>query len=165
MPTIRESDLPGIGRKFQMDARSGDKIVVIVQDDGQRAIYHFHYEDPDEPISMVTLDDAEARQLAAIIGGLAYQPKYLENLDIDVNDLMIKWYKVEPSSPVVGKLIGELEVRKTTGASIIAIINEDKTKRINPGPEEMLKAGQTLVVAGERRQVKVFERFLAGESR
>ncbi|OTA41358.1 MAG: hypothetical protein A6D92_07415 [Symbiobacterium thermophilum] len=99
MPGIRETDLPGIGRKFLIETRSGDKMVVVVHDDGRRAIYHFDQEDPDEPVSMVTLDDTEARQVAAIVGGLAYQPKVLEEMDMDVNDLMIKWYRLGPHSP------------------------------------------------------------------
>jgi len=164
MPGIRETDLPGIGRKFVIETRSGDKMVVVVHDDGRRAIYHFDQEDPDEPVSMVTLEDAEARQVASIVGGLAYQPKSLADVDLDVNDLMIKWYKLSPNSPGVGKRIGEMQVRQTTGAMIIAILGEDRSsKRINPGPEEVLSAGQTLVVVGERHQVKALERLIVGE--
>lgn len=165
MPGIRETDLPGIGRKFLIETRSGDKMVVVVHDDGRRALYHFDPEDPDEPVSVVTLEDGEARQLAAIVGGLAYQPKILEDVHMDINDLMIKWYKLDPHSPGAGKRIGDLRVRQATGATIIAIVGQDRSKKINPGPDEVLRAGQTIVVVGERGQVKALERRIVGEGR
>lgn len=164
MPTIKETDLPGIGRKFQVDARSGDRIVVVVHDDGKRELYHFHNDDPDESISMVTLDDAEARLVAGIIGGMAYRPRALETVEVALGDLLIDWLRVEPGSPCVGKTIGDLRVRQRTGASIMAIIHKDHTKKINPGPDQVLQAESTLVVAGERSHVKACKDLLASGS-
>ena len=74
---------------------------------------------------------------------------------------MIEWYKIEPGSAIIGQTIGQLQVRQTTGATIMAIIEKDGRKHINPGPDQTLIEDVTLVIAGERQQVRAFKRLIA----
>lgn len=159
MSTIRESDLPGIGKKFQIETRAGNKIVVVIHDDGRREIYHFSEEDPDEMISQFTLDDDEARQIAAIIGGMQYKPKALETMEVSLEDLVIEWCKLEPHFQCLNKSIAELQVRQRTGATILALVEKHNTK-INPGPDDRLLANMTVIMAGERKQIRMLKELL-----
>lgn len=156
----RETDLPGIGKKFVFQTRSGDKLVIIVHDDGRRELYHFHYDDPDDSISMVTLDDEEARTLSAVVGGVTYKPKALESIEVALDDLVIEWYKMEPGNQCIGRTIGQLDIRARAGVSIIAVIEKNHTKHINPGADIVLSAECMIVAAGEREQHRRFREIL-----
>lgn len=159
MSIIRESDLPGIGKKFLIQARSGDKLVVVIHDDGRRELYHFEDDNPEETISQITLEDDEARQIAGIIGGMTYKPKALETIEVTLEDLIIEWARIEPHYKCVDKSIAELGVRQRTGANVLAIVKRNEQK-INPGPDDILTAGSTLVLAGERKQIKQLKELL-----
>ncbi|GIO85715.1 potassium transporter [Paenibacillus faecis] len=147
---LKETELPGIGKKFVVQTRSGEKLTIIIHDDGRREMFHFDEENPDDSISMVTLDDDEARYVSAIIGGVTYQPTALENIEVALGDLIIEWYRLEPNYKAIGKTIGELRIRQRSGATIIAVIEKNQKKHVNPGPDLMLTADALVVVIGER---------------
>jgi TrkA domain protein len=160
MSTIREAALPGVGRKFQIETANGDRLVIVIHDDGTRELYHFSRNNPDRVASVVTLADSEARQIAGIIGGLTYVPKALPSAEIVLDDLLLEWYTIEPGSVCIGKTIRDLHVRSATGASIVSIIEPDRIKRINPEADTVLNAGATLILAGDRRTITKLKQLL-----
>lgn len=163
---IRESELPGIGYKFEITTKSQDKLVIVIHDDGRREIYHFDADDYDEVLSSATFNDSEARQIAGILGGMTYKPKALETVDFAFDDVIIEWYKVEPHAPAVNKTIGELDIRNNFGVTVIAIKKKKTKKSHNPGPDTVIEVGDTLVITGERIQLKeLINKLLSNKER
>ena len=160
MSTIREAALPGVGRKFQIETANGDRLVIVIHDDGTRELYHFARKNPDRVASVVTLEDAEARQIAGIIGGLTYVPKALPSAEIVLDDLLLEWYSIPKGSACIGRTIRDLQVRTATGASIVSIIEPDRVKRLNPEAGTVLNEGATLILAGDRRTITKLKRLL-----
>ncbi len=158
--SIRETSLPGVGRKFQIETTNGDRLVIVIHDDGTRELYHFERKKPDRVASVVRLADSEARQIAGIIGGLTYVPKALPSAEIVLDDLLLEWFTIERGSACIGKSIRELQVRTATGASIVSIIEPDRMKRINPEADTVLNEGATLILAGDRKTIAHLKRLL-----
>jgi TrkA domain protein len=161
---LKETDLPGIGKQFVVQARSGDKLSIVIHNNGRRELSHFDEDDPDNSVSMVTLDDDEARYISAIISGATYKPTAMENIEVALGDLIIEWYKLDSNYKAIGKTIGELKIRQRSGATIIAVIEKNHKKHINPGPDLMLTSEATVVVLGERlHQQQIRQILLSGK--
>jgi len=160
MSTISEVFLPGIGHKFQIETLDGDRLIIVIHDDGTRELYHFTRKNLDRAASVLRLTDGEARQIAGIIGGLSYVPRSLPIAEVVLEDLVLEWFTVQPRSACIGMTIRELQVRTATGASIVSIIEPDETKRTNPEAHTVLNEGATLIIAGDRKSINTAKRLL-----
>ena len=160
MSTISEVFLPGVGRKFQVETMAGDRLVIVIHDDGTRELYHFTRTNLERAASVLRLSDGEARQIAGIVGGLNYVPRNLPMAEVILGDLVLEWFTIEQGAACIGRTIRDLEVRTVTGASIVSIIEPDQTKRTNPEPDTVLNEGATLIAAGDRRTINALKRLL-----
>ncbi len=160
MSTISESNLPGVGRKFQVETTSGDRLIVVIHDDGHRELYHFSRKDLDRAASVLVLTDGEARQIAGIIGGLTYVPKALPSSEVVLDDLVLEWFTIEAEAVSAGKTIADMQARTKSGASIVSIIEPNNEKRVNPLPSTVINAGATLIIAGDRTNLNRLKKVL-----
>jgi TrkA domain protein len=160
MSTISEAFLPGVGRKFQIDTLRGDRLVIIIHDDGDRELYLFTRKNMERPTSVITLTDGEARQIAGIVGGLTYVPKALPNAEVVLDDLVLEWFTIEKGSACIGRTIRDLQARTLTGASIVSLIEPNHVKRTNPEADTILNEGATLILAGDRQNIAQLKKLL-----
>ncbi|MCI4458263.1 MAG: cation:proton antiporter regulatory subunit [Thermocrinis sp.] len=150
---IRETDLPGIGKKYVVLLKNGKELVIIIYNTGRREIYLMEGEDPS---CFIELTDEEARELGFLVTGATYQSVATEKMEIILQQVVMEWVKVHQNSNFINKTIAELEIRKKTGVSIIAI---ERGGQVIPSPDpykEHIRAGDTLIAVGTRQQMKAF---------
>jgi len=152
---FKEVDLPGIGKKFSIITLGKEKISVIIHLSGKREIYFFEKGDFDEPLCSFVLNEEEANQLGSVLMGTFFKPEAKEEKEIFLKNLIIEWISLEKGSPLINKSIKEFEIRKKTGASIVAIIRGDLTIT-NPSPDEILREGDIVVLVGNKQQIEKF---------
>ncbi len=154
MSAIKECDLPGIGKKFTLELDSGDKLVVVIHFSGEREVFKFT-KDNDEPSSVTTLTDEEARQIGAILSGTYFQPVMEDEQKLMMKNVTMEWIKITDDSALANKKLEELNIRKITGVSITTIIRGE-TVIPNPRSSEVLKPQDTVIIIGNNEQIKNF---------
>jgi len=157
---LRETRLPGIGTKFTIRLDDGGRLAVILHLDGRRELYFFKHADDDEPRAVISLDDDEARQLGAVIGGAYERPKIVEDLEVALGELEIEWVPVPDTSPWIGKTLAACQFRARAGITVVAILREPEPVA-GAQPDDVLQRGDTLVTVGKAGQYKKFRELLA----
>jgi TrkA domain protein len=157
---FRETRLPGVGVKYTCQTAHGGRLTVILHNEGQREVYYFGRADDEEPEAVIRLEDDEARQLGAIIGGAYERPKIVEELEMAFGELSIEWVPVPADSPAIGKTLAECAFRQRTGITIIAILREPEPVA-GAQPGDVIQEGDTLVTVGKLGQYPVFRKLLA----
>jgi CPA2 family monovalent cation:H+ antiporter-2 len=105
--------------------------------------------------------DEVRRELYAPITQQDADDDLLAQLRRASREIETEWVRLPEADTVVGKSIGELRIRSSTGASIVAVVRGEEVVP-NPGPEVALQAGDLVGVLGTPDQRAAF-RALAEE--
>jgi TrkA domain protein len=153
--TVYESDLPGVGKKHEIELHGSERLVVVTHNTGKREVFRRADDDSDAE-KLFELSDGLARTVGTVLEGAYFQPVATENIDTVLGgDALIEWYEVPESSELAGGTIAAAEVRQRTGASIIAVEHGDEVTP-NPDPGAGVQACDTVVVIGSREEVDAF---------
>jgi len=159
-PDVKEQELPGIGRRYELDCIEGGTAVVVIHHSGRRDLYLVE-PGQSEPQAVLTLTDRQSRSLGAILGGAYFTPAVVEEIEAVIGDLLIDWVTLRDDSPGAGRTIAALEIRRQTRMTVAAIARDGETL-IAPDPGEQLRAGDRLVVVGRREDMGGFTRHVVG---
>ncbi|WP_435175248.1 cation:proton antiporter regulatory subunit [Halorussus sp. AFM4] len=158
--TVYETELPGVGRKYELD-RADDRLVVVVHHDGDRDVYR-RLPERDETTHLFALRDERARKLGAVLEGAYFQPVELDAVEVPVGDAVIEWYELSADAPLADGRLGDAEVRSETGATVLAVRRDGETHP-SPDADFALRPGDCVVALGDREEQAELERLVTGE--
>ena len=156
---MQEQELPGIGHRYDLDVEGG-RVSVVIHHGGRRDIYVTE-EGPRSKPTVVSLTDDQARRLGAVMAGAYFRPAVAERIEALVGGLVIDWMTVRAESPGRGRTIADLQVRRDSGMTIVAIARGEDVI-VTPEPTEVLAPGDRLVVVGRPEDLERFVRLVVG---
>ncbi|MCA1847911.1 MAG: cation:proton antiporter, partial [Actinobacteria bacterium] len=123
-----------------------------------------------QALSHLGVGAGEVQRFADEVRRELYAPITRQDADDDLlaqlrrasREIETEWVRLPEGDTVVGKSIGELQIRSSTGASIVAVVRGEEVMP-NPGPEVALQAGDLVGVLGTPDQRAAFK-ALAQES-
>ena len=155
---VFETQLPGVGRRYQVTFPNDSTLTVLVSNDGNRQV--FWRSNPDEDSEeLFDTTATNARKLAEIFDGTYFEPVTDEIVEA-LSEAPIHWVVVPRTAAVAGRTIGEIGVRSRTGVTILAIRRDSGTIS-EVTPETEILSGDTLVVVGDEDDHDAFEELLA----
>ena len=125
---VSETELPGIGRRYDLRDADGKDVSVIIHHSGRRDLYGKRSSRQDLELMLAFTDD-QARRLGAILSGAYFTPAVVSRIEAVVGGLAIDWVTMRADSPAVGRSIIELEIRKRTGMTVAAILARRRADR------------------------------------
>ena len=158
--TVYETDIPGVGRKFEIDEeeRGGARLVVLLHHDGRREVFRRPSPDADSE-KLFDLDARTARRLGSILTGTNFETVDVAELEVPLGEAIIEWWEVEEGSDLAGTTLGDAHVRRETGVSVIAVQRGEMTIP-NPDRTYEIQPGDVLVTLGTRAEQGAFEDLL-----
>jgi TrkA domain protein len=147
MTDVEETRLPGVGVRHDFATGSGQRIGVIVHRAGYRELLIYDDDDPDACRESVRLNEADARTLGDLLGLATVKERVDRALRQSIEGLAIDWVTLRERSALAGRTIGETELRRRTGVTVVAVIRGDVTYA-SPEPEFVLRPNDTAVVIG-----------------
>ena len=157
--TVYETDVPGVGRKFEYELDGEDRLVVLIHHDGKREVFR-RPSDAADSTKLFELTDKQAREFGTILEGAYFQPVDLESVEVPLGEAFIEWTDLPDDSPLVGETLRHANIRQRTGVSVVAVQRGEETFA-NPDPELELRSDDILVTLGTREDHEEFDDLVA----
>jgi TrkA domain protein len=155
---VKEVLLPGVGLRYEFTSHKGERIGIVARRNGDFEVVMYAADDPDEARPVFHLTDDEADAVAQILGAPKIVERFTE-LTREVPGLEAGQVHITLGSLFVNRPLGDTHARTRTGASIVAIVRDDDVLA-SPGPAEMLRARDVLIVIGTHEGIAAVEQIV-----
>lgn len=160
MAEVRETELPGVGVRYEFTTSSGEPVSVLVHRTGKREIMVYDRDDPDRCHTALRLSADDALTLVEVLGASRVIAS-LAAAQQDLAGLAIDWLTVASTSQWVGRTLAEAAVHTRTGVSVVAVIRAGDAIHA-PGADFELHPDDRVVAIGTAEGVAQLERELSG---
>jgi len=143
MADVQETQLPGVGIRYDFVTSEGEHLGVLVHRGGRRELLLYDRDDPDSCRAVIRLERDDTRTLADLLGASHVSERLAAMQHIE--GLTIDWLTLSPTAAAVGRTLRDAALRSETGVSIVAIVRGDETVPA-PAPDFTLEPGDTAVV-------------------
>ena len=160
MAEVTETQLPGVGVRWDFTTSNGERVGVLSHRSGRREIMVYDRDDPDACRTVLHLSEGDTRTLSELLGS-SQVTEALAAVQQQVEGVAIDWVSVPRRSSIAVSTIGDGRFRTRTGVSIVAVVRGDTTIPA-PGPELTLLGGDVAVAVGTPEGLGQFRELLRG---
>lgn len=146
MPEVTETQLPGVGVRYEFTTTDKDHVGVVHHHSGRREIVVYDRKDPDVARSVLELSADDSRTLSDLLGA-SQLTEAMAAVQQRIEGLTLEWIEVAEGSSMAHHSIGDGQLRTRTGASVVAVIRGD-TSEPAPGPDYVMEPGDVVVAVG-----------------
>jgi TrkA domain protein len=156
---VDETQLPGLGVRYDFTTEAGDRLGVLVHRTGRRDIFVYSAKDPDECAVTLTLRPDDARTLAELLGA-SRVAEHLAAVQHQVAGLALDWIRVSTNSEWAGLSLKDAAIHTKTGVSVVALLDGDNVTAA-PGADDVLTPGAQVVAIGTPEGLELLSELLA----
>jgi monovalent cation:H+ antiporter-2, CPA2 family len=95
----------------------------------------------------------------------AKRPAALVSRDLRraAQEMNSKWYPLPEQSPALGLTLAQLDLRRLTGVTLMAILRQGGEELDYPDPQTQIQVGDRLLVVGQPEEIQALSALLAGQ--
>lgn len=145
MAEVTETHLPGVGVRHDFQTSEGQRVGVLSTRSGRRELLVYDRDDPDACRTVVRLDGDDTHTLGELLGGSQVSENVARMHQVE--GITLDWVVIADGSPAADHRLRDLELRTSTGVSVVAVVRGEQTIP-SPDADFVLLPADTAVVVG-----------------